>query len=191
MMNNTTTALKILAVLTGLLVLGACNPIEKSSKSNSMLVVESITGTTIGGTTGLILESDVSTTTSDTADVTLRAELIDPTGGVTGPSQYNDITLTGYSITYTLPGGGGVAGTDVPYPIEGTSSSLLIKIGESKTVTFVAVLSSAKLVAPLDGYLNSTTPHQIVAQCTFTGHDGTNHPVEAKGQLTIIFADYQ
>ena len=30
----------------------------------------------------------------------------------------------------------------------------------------------------------------IIAHCTFTGVDGTNHPVTGKGQLTIIFADY-
>jgi hypothetical protein len=189
-MKTTASALKILAVVANLLVVAACNPIAKDSKSNSMLIIESITGTTIAGDTGLILESDVSTTLSDSATVTLQANLLDPTGGLTGPSIYNDITLTGYRIDYTLPDGTGDPGVTVPASIEGTSSSLLIKIGESKTVDFVAVLAAAKVNPPLNAYLGSTTPHQIVAHCTFTGHDGTNHPVEGKGQLTIIFADY-
>lgn len=189
-MKTSASTLKILAVAAGLLVLAACNPIEKNSKSNSMLIVESITGKTIGGTEGLILESDVSTTTSETATVTLQAALLDPTQGVTGPSQYNDVTLTGYRIDYTLPNGTGTPGVDVPASIEGTSSSLLIKIGESKTVEFLAVMSAAKLAAPLLALVGTTTRLQVVAHCTFTGVDGTNHPVEAKGQLTIIFGDY-
>lgn len=189
-MKNTASALKILAVLTGLLVLTACNPIEKSSQSNSMLIVESITGTTIDGTTAMLLESDVSLSTSDTASITLQAALLAPGTGVTGPSQYNDVTLTGYKIDYFLPDGTGTAGVDVPASIEGTSSSLLIKIGESKTVSFVAVLSGAKLVAPLLGLTGTTTRLQIVARITFEGHDGTNHPIKATGQLTIFFGDY-
>jgi hypothetical protein len=189
-MRYTASTLKLLAVIAGFLVLAACNPIEKSSKSNSMLIVDSITGTTIDGKTAMLLESDVSLATSDTAMVTLTAALIDPNQGISGPSQYNDITLTGYSIDYFLPGGGGEPGVTVPVSMEGTSSSLLIKIGESKTVSFVAVLSASKLVAPLVGLVGTTSRLQIVARITFQGHDGTNHLVEATGQLTIVFGDY-
>ena len=189
-MKHSASTLKILAVLAGFLVLTACNPIEKNSKSNSMLIVESITGTTIDGKTAMLLESDVSLTTSDTASITLQAALLAPGQGVTGPSQYNDVTLTGYTIDYLLPGGTGTPGVDVPASVEGTSSSLLIKIGESKTVSFVAVLSGAKLVAPLSALVGTTTRLQVVARITFEGHDGTNHPVKATGQLTIVFGDY-
>jgi len=189
-MKNALSALKMLAVVMGLLVFNGCNPIEKSSQSNSMLIVESITGTTIDGTTAMILESDVSLTTSDTASITLLAAMLDPGQGVLGPSQYNDVTLTGYKIDYFLPDGTGTAGVDVPASIEGTSSSLLVKIGESKTVSFVAVLSGAKLVAPLVGLAGTTNRLQVVARITFEGHDGTNHPVKATGQLTIFFGDY-
>jgi hypothetical protein len=189
-MKTTASTLKILSVLAGLLVIAACNPIAKDSKSNSMLIVEGIVGKTIAGDTGLVLESDVSTGLSDSATVTLQASLLDPTGGLTGPSQYNDVTLTGYRIDYTLPDGTGEPGVTVPSSIEGTSSSLLIKIGESKSVDFIAVLAAAKVNPPLNAYLGSTAPHQFIARCTFTGVDGTNHPVEGKGQLTIIFADY-
>lgn len=189
-MKKTVSALKILAAVMGLLVLNACNPIEKSSQSSSLLTVESITGTTIDGSTAMLLESDVSTTTSDTASITLGASLLAPGGGVSGPSQFNDITLTGYTVEYFLPNGTGTAGVDVPASIQGTSSSLLIKIGETKTVSFVAVLSGAKLEAPLLGLVGTTTRLQVVARITFEGHDGTNHPVKATGQLTIIFGDY-
>ncbi len=188
-MKTTAATLKILAVLAALLAVAACNPIAKDAESQSLLIVESIQGKTIAGVTGLILESDVSTTLSDSATVTLQAALLNP-NSVSGPSQYNDITLTGYTIDYTLPDGTGEPGVTVPSSIEGTSSSLLIKIGDSKTVDFVAVLAAAKVNPPLNAYLGSTTPHQIIAHCTFTGVDGANHPVTGKGQLTIIFADY-
>ena len=138
----------------------------------------------------MLLESDVSLTTSDTAMVTLSASMIDPNQGVSGPSQYNDVTLTDYAIDYFLPDGTGTAGVTVPASIEGTSSSLLIRIGESQTVSFVAVLSGAKLVAPLAGLVGTTDRLHIVARITFRGHDGSNHLVEAKGQLTIVFGDY-
>ncbi len=188
-MKTTASTLKIMAVLAALLAVAACNPIARDAESQSLLIIESITGKTIAGDTGLILESDVSTTTSDSATVTLQAVLLNP-NRATGPSQYNDVTVTGYKIDYTLPDGTGEPGVTVPSSIEGTSSSLLIKIGDSKTVDFIAVLAAAKVNPPLNAYLGSTAPHQFIAHCTFTGVDGTNHPVTGKGQLTIIFADY-
>ncbi|HYA48739.1 MAG TPA: hypothetical protein VEG35_03485 [Burkholderiales bacterium] len=188
-MKATASTLRIAAVLAALLVIAGCNPIAKDSKSPSMLIVAGITGTTIGGVSGLILESDVSTGTSDSATATLQAALINP-NSLTGPSQYNDITLTGYKIDYTLPDGTGDPGVTVPASMEGTCSSLLIKIGESKDVDFIAVLAAAKVNPPLNAYLGSTTPHEFIAHCTFIGVDGANHSVQGKGQLTIMFADY-
>ncbi|HVP90097.1 MAG TPA: hypothetical protein VMS75_02660 [Terriglobales bacterium] len=187
-MKTTTATLKILAALAVVLTLAGCNAAVKDAKSNSMLIVESLTGTTIDGTSALYLESDVSTTTSDTATVTLQAAMIDP--GATTPSQYNNITVTGYKIDYTLIDGTGEPGVTVPASMEGTSSTLLITIGESKSVNFVAVLSAAKLVAPLVSLVGTTTRLQVIAHVTFMGVDGSNHPVQATGQLTIDFGDY-
>ncbi|MGD1008924.1 MAG: hypothetical protein ABR951_02100 [Candidatus Aminicenantales bacterium] len=190
-MKHTASTLKILAVLAGFLVIAACNPIEKADKSSSMLIVESITGTLSDGTTtASYLESDVSKTTSDTATATLTASLKDPSGGVSGPSQYNNVTLTGYTIDYFLPDGTGVAGVTVPASLDGTCSTLLITIGASSTLTFVAVLNSAKLVAPLAALMGTANRLQVLARITFKGQDGTNHALQATGQLSIIFGDY-
>jgi hypothetical protein len=184
-MKTTASTFKILVVLTGLLTLAACNPIEKSSKSDSMLIVESITATNSSGATTSYLQSAVETPTSDTATATLMASLLDP--DATSSSQYNSITLTGYQITYTLPDGTGQAGVTVPAPLEGTCSSLLITIANTVSLNFIAVTSAAKLVAPLAALVGTTNQLQVVAHITFTGHDGTNHPVQATGQLAIIF----
>ena len=189
-MKNTTSVLKILALVTGLLVATACNPIEKSAKSNSMLIIDSIKGTLSDGTTvALILESDVSAVKSDVATVTMHAALLDP-GSINGPSQYNDITLTGYRINYTLPDGTGVAGTDVPNPLTGTASSLLVKVDASVAIDLIAVLQAAKSAAPLAALVGTANQLQILAKITMQGQDATGHTVEATGQLTIIFADY-
>jgi hypothetical protein len=188
-MKYTASTLKILAVAAGFLVLGACNSINKGANSNSMLTVDSITGTTIDGTESMTLESDVSTTTADSATVSLTASLVDASGGTT-PTQYNNVTLTGYTIDYTLPDGTGTPGTDVPNSVEGVCSTLLIEIGSTSSVTFIAVPADLKAAVPLSGWVGSTTLHTLVAHITFIGHDGNNHEVKTTGQLTIVFSDY-
>ncbi len=188
-MKYTASTLKILAVAAGFLVLGACNTVSRSADSSSMLTVDSLTGKTMDGTTGMILESDVSATTADSATATLTASLINPSGG-DGPSQYNNVTLTGYTIDFTLPDGSGTPGTDVPNSVEGVCSTLLIEIGETASVTFVAVPAELKSAAPLSGWAGSTTEHTIIAHITFIGRDGSNHEVKTTGQLTIVFSDY-
>jgi len=188
-MKYTASTLKILAVAAGFLVFGACNTATKNAGSSSLLTVDSLTGTTMDGTPGMILESDVSTTTADSATAALTASLINPSGG-DGPSQYNNVTLTGYTIDFTLPDGTGTAGTDVPNSVEGVCSTLLIEIGKTVSVTFAAVPAELKSAAPHPGWVGSTTEHTIIAHVTFIGRDGSNHEVKTTGQLTIVFSDY-
>ena len=190
-MKKTAATLKIVAVIAAFLAAAACNPVEKGAKSESILIVQSITGTLADGvTTAMILESDVSVVKSDVAAVTLKASMLEPSGGVSGPSQYNDINLTGYKVDYTLPDGTGVPGTTVPLPITGASSSLLIKVGESKTVSLVVVLDSQKLAAPLAALMGTTTRLQVIAKITIEGQDLIGHTLQTTGQLTIFFGDY-
>lgn len=188
-MKYTASTLKILAVAAAFLLLGACNTVSRNTDSSSMLTVDSLTGTLIDGSTSMTLESDVSGTTPDSAKATLTASLVDATGGTT-PTQYNNVTLTGYTIDFTLPDGTGTPGTDVPNSVEGVCSTLLIEIGQTATVTFVAVPAELKAAAPLSGWAGSTALHTIVAHITFIGRDGSNHEVRGSGQLTIVFSDY-
>jgi hypothetical protein len=188
-MKTTASTLKILACLLGILVLMACNPVEKNAKSPTMLIIESIMGTTSDGTAANYLESSVTTGKSDVATITLQASLLNPSS-LTGASQYNSVTLTSYKVDYFLQDGTGTPGVTVPNSLQGTISSLTISVGSSATITIIVVLDSAKLVAPLSSLAGTTTKLPVIAKITIQGQDLTGKPVEAQGQLSIIFGDY-
>jgi len=198
-MKTSKLAIKITILITTGLFFLSCNPIEKDTQSASMLTIESIQGTDMEGNSVDYLQSDVlfvdSTTgtesiTADSATATLRAKLLDPSS-ITGPSQYNDIQLTRYVVSYSRSDGKSREGIDVPYSFEG-SLSKMIKIETSTAVSFVIVREVSKAEPPLinlregrgEGVL------QVTAKIDFYGHDLANRNVKATGYLTIYFANY-
>lgn len=198
-MKRTTTILAIAVIIGASLVLASCNSVADAKKSATILIVQSVLGKTADGQSAAFLQSDVQDldfatapptpfVVSDTASITLTASLVDPTA--TGPSLYNNITLTGYQVSYTLPGGGGVAGVDVPAPIGNSLSTILVQVGKSITVPFVVVLDTAKLAAPLAALVGTSNTIQVNALIEFTGQDTTGKEVKASGSLVITFADY-
>jgi hypothetical protein len=188
-MKTTSSALKILAAVSALLVATSCNPISKGAKSATTLIIQSVMGTTNDGTAANYLESSVTSGKPDTATITLEASLIDP-NSPTGPSQYNSVTLTGYKINYVLLDGTGDPGVTVPGPISGAISSLQLTVGQSQSLSLIVVLDSAKLLAPLAALAGTTNKLQVNAQITIQGQDMSNNPVQATGVLSIIFGDY-
>jgi hypothetical protein len=193
-MNKTTMTLKTLAVAAAILALVGCNTISKDTESSSMIVIMSITGTTVGGDTVAYLQSDVIgddalvRVDNATADIVVRLVAPDP---LNGPSQFNDVVLTSYRVTYELPTGPGTAGVDVPLPFDGNFSTVLCPVDDEVQVPFVVVLEAAKLAAPLNVLVGTTTVLERKAKIELFGHDLTDHPVTATGYLTIYFADYQ
>jgi hypothetical protein len=158
-----------------------------------MLIIESILGQDADGTEANYLQSDVlkeDTVFADVAVANIRAATLDP-APLLGASQYNDIQLTRYTVSYSRTDGKNAAGVDVPYPFEG-SLSALIKVGSTTSLNFVIVREAAKLELPLinladggaEGVLTCT------AKIDFYGHDLTNNNVKASGYLTIHFANY-
>jgi hypothetical protein len=192
-MKKTTPILKVLAVAAAFLALAACNSLSKTTESSSMIVVQSITGTTTEGDIVAYLQSDVLGTggiiTVDNATATITVRLINP-NPLDGPSQFNDVVLTNYRVTYELPSGPGTPGTDVPLPFDGNFSTVLCQVDKETTVPFVVVLEAAKLAAPLSALVGTTTVLERKAKIEIFGHDLTDHPVQATGYLTIYFADY-
>jgi len=188
------TILLILAVLTSILMLSACNPLEDDSKSSSFIIIESITGTDLAGKTASFLQSDVVltdlTVVADVATATLRASLLDP-APILKPSQYNDIILDRYIVSYSRVDGKNRQGVDVPYSFEGSLSQIL-KIGTSVTLSFVVVREVAKLESPLIDLVQNRAEGVIeaTAKIEFYGHDLVNNKVMATGYLTIFFANY-
>lgn len=179
--------------------LAACNPIENKTQSASLLVVESIMGSDIDGIDADFLQSDVVLTDSvtraqswraDSANVTLSASTLDP-DPLFGTSQYNDIQVTRYVVTYIRSDGKNIQGLDVPYSFEG-GLSVLVRIGQLANVGFVIVREVAKQEAPLLSLYqaNQGDVLNVTARVDFYGHDLANKKVKATGFLPIYFANY-
>lgn len=193
-MKKITPTLKVLAVAAAFLVLAGCNTISKTTKSSSIIVIQSLTGTTIDGDDVAYLQSDVLGSDGlvrvDNATANIIVRLVNP-DPIDGPSQFNDVVLTSYRVTYELPSGPGTAGVDVPLPFDGNFSTVLCPVDTEVAVPFVVVLEAAKQAAPLSALVGTTTVLERKAKIEIFGHDLTDHEVTATGYLTIYFADYQ
>jgi hypothetical protein len=159
-----------------------------------MIVILSITGTTTGGDTVAYLQSDIigddALVRADNATANIVVRLVAP-DPINGPSQFNDVVLTNYRVTYELPTGPGTPGVDVPLPFDGNFSTVLCPVDDEVSVPFIVVLEAAKLALPLSPLVGTTTVLERKAKIEIFGHDLTDHPVTATGYLTIYFADYQ
>ncbi len=192
-MKNRKKVLSILVILPVFLILSACNPIEDETRSSSFLIVEKIQGQDYEGNTTDYLQSDVIKNNSVFADVataTLRASTLDP-APMLGTSQYNDIVLTKYTVSYSRTDGKNTPGIDVPLPFEGTLS-VLLRVGSSTGVSFVIVREVAKMEPPLIALAEGRAEGvlQVTARVDFYGHDLANRNVKATGYLPIYFANY-
>jgi len=183
-----------LALLAASIFLPACNPLENDSRSNSILVVENITGKDMSGTDAGFLQSDVvkkdNSIAADTAKATLSARFMDP-APILGTSQYSDIMVTRYVVSYSRTDGRNRPGADVPFPFEG-SLTTLVRIDSTASVNFVIVREAAKLEAPLINLRDSAYGDilNMTAKIEFYGHDLTDKAVKATGYLTVYFANY-
>jgi len=193
-MKKITPTLKVLAVAAAFLALAGCNSISRTTQSSSLIVIQSLTGTTVAGDEVAYLQSDVIDADGlvrvSNATVNIIVRLVNP-DPIDPPSQFNDVVLTNYRVTYELPTGPGTPGTDVPLPFDGNFSTVLCEVDNETAVPFVVVLESAKLAAPLVGLIGTNTVLERKAKIEIFGHDLTDHPVTATGYLTIYFADYQ
>jgi hypothetical protein len=193
-MKNMKKVFGIAVILTAFLALVSCNPVDNDSRSASLLLIDNILGVDADGTNANYLQSDVlmsnGSIRADSITATLRAELLDP-DPLLGASQYNDIVLTRYLVSFTRTDGKNVPGQDVPYPFEG-SMSTVIKTGSTSSISLVLVREVAKLEPPLIGLVDLGA--EVVLTCTakieFYGHDMVNRTIKATGYLTVYFANY-
>lgn len=198
-MKKAKNALKITVILMGLFFLFSCNPIADESKSDSILVVVSVTGLDLEQNEVNYLQSDVISysadsqqyyVTGDAAKATLTAKLLDPSTTVEA-SLYNSIQVTRYTVQYIRSDGKSVEGVDVPYSFEGAISTN-IEIDASAEASFIVVREVAKQESPLVDLIEARDEGvlEVVAKIDFYGHDMTNNKVKATGYLTIFFANY-
>ncbi|MGD0782829.1 MAG: hypothetical protein ABSA30_08235 [Candidatus Aminicenantales bacterium] len=190
-------ALAVMAVLAGL----ACNPIENSTQSASLLTVVSITGLDYTGKAANFTQSDVLTTNSttglstvndDVATATLGASTLAPNPPA-GTSQYNNIQLDKIVVSYTRTDGRNTQGVDVPYSFE-QNLSTIITVGQQVSITFIIVRASAKQEPPLIGLrAGSSTRGEAIytnARIDFYAHDLAGKNVTATGYLPVEFSDF-
>ncbi|MBC7361560.1 MAG: hypothetical protein H5U06_04665 [Candidatus Aminicenantes bacterium] len=187
---------KIAGIIILNFLLFSCNPLEKDYKSNSFIIIENIIGKDLQGNDSSVVFSDVvkvengqNVFYSDFVTVTLRAALLDP-NPIMGASQYNDIMLTRYVVTYTRSDGATTEGTAVPYHFEGSLSTLL-PVGSTVSLPLMIVRDIAKSQPPLDALIgNPTGMLECTARIDFYGHDLRNREVTQVGYITVRFADY-
>jgi len=193
-MKKTTTTLKILTVACAFVVLAGCNTLSRDAQSSSLIIIQSITGTTTAGEVVAFLQSDVlganGFVQADTATAKIAVRMVNP-DPINPPSQFNDVVLTNYRVTYELPTGPGTPGVDVPLPFDGNFSTVLCQVDKTTSVPFIVVLEAAKLAAPLSPLVGTLTVLERKAKIEIFGHDLTDKPVQATGYLTIYFGDYQ
>ena len=191
--------LKILVVIPANFLLFSCNPIEDDSRSDSVLLVVSITGTDLEDNDVNYLQSDVvmididtgnATVAADDAKVMFSAESLAPEPWL-GTSHYSDVFVTHYVVTYSRSDGKNQEGVDIPYSFDG-SFTARVQIGSSTEVSFIVVRAVSKLEPPL---INLTAGRgegelKITARIDFYGNDALGNKVKATGYLTIFFANY-
>jgi hypothetical protein len=198
-MEKAKSSLKIMAILSVVLLLFSCNPLENETESDSLLVVQSLTGTDIDGNTANYLQSDVQRIdedtgqayiTADSAKATLKVSLLDPTSGLQS-SQYNNVTINRYVVSYSRADGQNTPGVDLPYSFEG-SLSVQLDVGSTATIAFIIVREVAKLEPPLINLIEGGEEGvlQVTAKVDFYGQDMVNNKVKATGYLSIFFANY-
>jgi hypothetical protein len=201
-MKNPRTARVFKAAIGTLAILAAmaCNPIENSTTSASLLTVVTITGLDLTLKDQNFTQSDVlltdtttgtSTITDDVAKASLTASMLAPNPPA-GTSQYNDIQLDKIVVSYTRTDGRNTEGVDVPYTFE-QNVSQIIHIGQQATISFIIVRATAKQEPPLLGLRAGATRGEVIytnAKIVFYGHDLAGKTVTATGYLPVEFADF-
>lgn len=188
-MKKIISGLKIISVLVLALVLFSCNPVERGTNSGSFLIIESIIGKDTQGNDSTVVFSDIITNGmvySDFVNLTVRAATLDP-NPIMGISQYSDVMITNYIVTYIRSDGATGEGTDVPYHFEGTMSTL-VPVGSSVSIPLLIVRDVAKTQPPLSTL--GTGVLECTARIELIGHDLRNRQVKQTGQITVRFADY-
>ena len=197
-MEKAKNSLKIMAILSAVLLLFSCNPLENETESASLLVLQDLTGTDIDGSTVNYLQSDVQNIDSDgqpyieanSATATLKVSLLNPTTTAES-SQYNSVTINRYVVSYSRSDGHNTPGVDLPYSFEG-SLSVQIDVGSTEIIAFIIVREVAKLEPPLINLVEGgeEVVLQVTAKVDFYGQDMVNNKVKATGYLNIFFANY-
>lgn len=172
-----------------LLALAGCslsgNSTSTKDDSESLVTVTKMTAT---GTSQSVITADVSTTTSDLADVAFQNQ--PKSASITNPSLSFGVTLTRYRVVYTRADGGAV-----PAPLEAAMSLFIpppttdaqgVTTAGTASTTIAVVSAAAKGSSPLTD-LASGTSVAASATVTFEGQDGLGRKLSTLGGIAVVF----
>ena len=182
--------------LSGLAVLAAivtatasCGEVVRSSRSPLLLIVNTLRpqGLVIASTLQSDVISDAGVVFNDLARSTFAVVMKDVT--IIAPSTNNQVTITGYRVTYRRADGRNTPGVDVPYPFDGAFTLSVVATGVG-TADFEIVRAASKIESPLiqlrDGSIVITT----IADVTFYGHDAVGNEISTTASVLVDFANF-
>ncbi len=189
-------AIALAAALAG--VASGCSSTVREGRSPAYLIIEGLEAAPgfEDNEFSSELSSDVQTDGSvfeDLGRARFRLGLRDigAPGNPTEPTSNNFITVTRYRVKYIRSDGRSVEGVDVPYTFDGAGTAT-VGLSNSTELVFVLVRGQAKLEAPLRELKNGGDALMIstLAEVTFYGRDQAGNEVEAKGAISVNFADW-
>jgi hypothetical protein len=206
MRNNKFSLKPALLILLGVLLVSyACTSVEDSSRTGTLLVVNSVTGfaggeqgeestpllsDTCDNDNGVPQDPDTCTVFNDNAEVDFAVQFLQNPPNP-GGSFINDIVVNRYRVDYVRAGGRNTPGVDVPFGIDGTMN-MRIPVNGTATASIVVVRHEAKREPPLSS-LDIEQGEEVItanAQMKFYGQDLAGRTASAIGYLEIHFANY-
>lgn len=195
----------------GLLLTGAlsasCGSVVRDGRGPVFLVIDLLQGTrgsTDSGTPSGTLLSDVQTLVTSPDPCTAQAPCVtvfDDMGQVTlhlaqkdvtspaGPSSNNQVTITGYRVTFHRADGRNTPGIDVPYGFDGGVTGTVPTNG-TVSLGFELVRHVQKKESPLVQLISSPTIITTIADVTFYGRDLVGNQVSATGSISVNFGNF-
>ena len=198
-MKKIKTTLKMAALFPLVILLLSCNPVENDSTSASIIYLDSLMGVDLEANAANYIQSDVlyedsstgaTSIIADIATASMRAVMLSP-ALTTVPSQYNNVMMDRYVVSYFRSDGRNQPGVDVPHTFEGHLATM-INIGSTESFGFVIVREVAKAEIPLINLREARDAGvlEVTAKVEFYGHDMANRNIKVVGYISIFFANY-
>jgi hypothetical protein len=198
-----------LALATALAATGCGSETIRTGRSPVYVIVEKLEAASGADDTewGSELFSDVETLKKETIDgkevkvpsyyadigraqMLLGMKDIGAPGNPTAPTTNNLVTVTRYRVSYRRADGRNTPGIDVPHAFEGAVTGTIGASGSS-SLAFTLVRLQAKFEPPLIGLRDgAAVAVSAIADVTFYGRDQVGNDVEARGSITVTFANW-
>jgi hypothetical protein len=180
---------RLAALATVVTASASCGDVVTSSRSPLLLIVNTLRpqGLVIASTLQSDVISDAGVVFNDLARTTFTVVMKDVT--IVAPSTNNQVTITGYRVTYRRADGRNQPGVDVPYPLDGAFTLSVVATGVG-TADFEIVRAVSKIESPLIQLRDGSTIISTIADVTFFGHDAVGNEISTTASVLIDFANF-